>query len=252
MKKIIVTGFPHTGTTILKNIIGHIPDVKELIHEEKLIRQYDEDHTYKWNLCKWPFANDEYFTEQFDDYIKIFVIRNPLWIFSSLNKRCAQDDPPGIPPNHDVNVYKLVCERYLRCLRDPEEDIYIIKYEDMFSNNFECLRNIFDKIGFEYDDSIFQNENYRNFSHRNITEIPREPVDNVDHERYRTWQINQPIRNMNDIEKLDLLDHQIKGIVEDPNIIELYPEIPTILTMANISFNPESIGGNKKHTSLCI
>jgi hypothetical protein len=238
MQKIIVTGFPHSGTTILKNIIGHIPDVKELVHEEKLIRDYDEDHNYAWNMCKWPFAREVFFGDEYADYTKIFILRNPLWIFSSLNKRCAQDNPPGIPPNHDVEVYIDICERYLRLLDTPCKNVHLLKYESIFDDNFAELRRTFDTIGFDYTDAIFQNEKFRNFSHRNITEIPNDPVPNVDHERYRTWQINQPIRNMNDVNKLDLLPHQVERILRSPVIMRLYPEIPLVLTLANIPYDP--------------
>ena len=33
MNKIIIFGFPHYGTTILKSIIGHIDEVQEIIPE---------------------------------------------------------------------------------------------------------------------------------------------------------------------------------------------------------------------------
>ena len=33
MNKILICGFPHSGTTILKCIIGHIKDVEEIIDE---------------------------------------------------------------------------------------------------------------------------------------------------------------------------------------------------------------------------
>ena len=55
MQKIIVIGFPHTGTTILKSIIGHIDEVEEIIHEEKEIRQEDIDNASsnkKFIMCK--------------------------------------------------------------------------------------------------------------------------------------------------------------------------------------------------------
>ena len=241
MKKLMVTGFPHTGTTILKNIIGHIPDVKELIHEEKLVRDYDEDHSYAWNMCKWPFAREHFFGDEFTHYTKVFIIRNPLWIFSSLNKRCAQDSPPGVPPNHDIDVCEEIYARYVSFLDEPRKDVYLLKYESIFDDNFQLLRTTFDNIGFQYDDTIFQNENFRNFSHRNITDIPDEAVPNVDHERYRTWQINQPLRMMNDMDKLDLLPDQIERILYSPSIMRLYPEIPLILTLANIPYDPSII-----------
>ena len=229
MQKIIVTGFPHTGTTILKSIIGHIQSVKEIVHEEKQIHHYDEDHSYRFNLCKWPFAREHFFGKEYNDYIKVFIMRNPLWVFSSLNKRCAQDTPPGIPPNHDIDVYAEICDRFLEIAKRPRSDVFLIKYEELFDNNYEKLRNLFDQIGFEYTDDIFQNDQFHNFSHRNITNIPSSPVPNVDHENYRTWQINQPFVNNNRPDKLDLLPHQIERILQNNSILTLYPDIPDIL-----------------------
>ena len=37
MTKILICGFPHCGTTILKCIIGHINDVEEIIDETRKI-----------------------------------------------------------------------------------------------------------------------------------------------------------------------------------------------------------------------
>ena len=124
MSKIIIFGFPHCGTTILKTIIGHIDNVDEVIGEiysnNKEKHEYTDDeikngiykcskgnyankyvddnvinkdliNAYtlspnKFIVCKTPFIYNK-FTDVYNDYIKIFIIRNPLWIYSSLNKR---------------------------------------------------------------------------------------------------------------------------------------------------------------------
>ena len=39
VKKIIVFGFAHSGTTILKSIIGHIEQVEEIHNEQKIIKK---------------------------------------------------------------------------------------------------------------------------------------------------------------------------------------------------------------------
>jgi hypothetical protein len=89
MKKLMVTGFPHCGTTILKSVIGHCDNVKELVHETAIICEEDMNSDHEFILCKWPWARENTFRDKkFNDYIKIFIIRNPLWIYSSLNKRC--------------------------------------------------------------------------------------------------------------------------------------------------------------------
>lgn len=45
------------------------------------------------------------------------------------------------------------------------------------------------------------------------------------HGEYRTWQINQPFVNNNDPDKIDLSEHQVKRLINDKDIGELYPEI---------------------------
>ena len=39
MKKILITGYSHSGTTILKSIIGHIDNVHEIIDETDIVTQ---------------------------------------------------------------------------------------------------------------------------------------------------------------------------------------------------------------------
>ena len=85
MKKILICGFPHCGTTILKSIIGHCEDVLEIVDETMKINNKSSDKPFI--ICKWPFAKDVFFNKPYEDYIKIFIIRNPLYVFSSLNKR---------------------------------------------------------------------------------------------------------------------------------------------------------------------
>ena len=83
-QKIIIFGFPHSGTSILKSLIGHIDDVDEIYQESNIINQFTNK---KFILCKHPFTESSFFNKDYKDYIKIFIIRNPLFVFSSLNKR---------------------------------------------------------------------------------------------------------------------------------------------------------------------
>ena len=50
MNKIIIFGFPHCGTSILKSIIGHIDDVDEIYDETAEI---ERESTKKYILCKF-------------------------------------------------------------------------------------------------------------------------------------------------------------------------------------------------------
>ena len=213
MKKVIICGFPHCGTTILKSIIGHMPNVKEIIKERKRFLEEDLDSSFDFVLCKTPWAPNSLFHDShFDDYIKIFIIRNPLWIFSSLNKRCDNPKDNGIPEDHSVSKYIDTAERWLSFIGTNE---------------------------------VFQNDKFRNFSHehQNSEHIPKSlscskehKWVNVDHENYRLWQINQPIQNMNTLDKLDyLLPEQISQLQKSQVVMQLYPEITKLLSQRDIS-----------------
>ena len=85
MKKILICGFPHCGTTILKSIIGHCEDVHEISNETMQINNLSTNKSFI--ICKWPHTQEVFFSNSYENYIKIFIIRNPIYVFSSLNKR---------------------------------------------------------------------------------------------------------------------------------------------------------------------
>ena len=221
MQKILIFGFPHCGTTILKSIIGHIENVEEIIDETNVINKETEK---KYILAKWPFTSYAFFTDRYNEYIKIFIIRNPLFVFSSLNKRYNYN----IPENHSIEEYINTIKFFIKNIINPLPNIYLIKYEDMFNNNYQELKNIFDAIGFIYDDKIFDNTKYFNQAHQNVSLLNEKPK-NYEHILYRTWQINQPFVSNNDISKIDLTEEQKKKILGDNNILTIYPDLETIL-----------------------
>ena len=56
-------------------------------------------------------------------------------------------------------------------------------------------------------------------------ELSKEKPKNTEHEKYRTWQINQPFTSKNDLSKIDLSDSQRKKIVKNRYILQLYHDI---------------------------
>tara|TARA_Y100000389_G_scaffold70210_2_gene66925 strand:- start:7034 stop:7705 length:672 start_codon:yes stop_codon:yes gene_type:complete len=217
-QKLLVCGYSHCGTTILKSIIGHIEDVEEIIDECKSIKKSTNK---KYILCKYPQAESSFFSEGYKDYIKIFIIRNPLYVFSSINKRYGHYK---LSEKHSIEGYIGTVKLFIKYKNNPEKDIYTIKYEELFKNNFEELKKIFDDIGFKYDDRIFDNSKYTNKSHSDVKLVNNKPK-NKEHKLYRNWQINQPFECLNDISKTDLNEEQIEQLVNDPDILELYPDI---------------------------
>ena len=226
-QKILICGFPHCGTSILKSIIGHIEDVEEIYNETNVITKNSEK---KFILCKCPLARDKFFfDEEYKDYIKIFIIRNPLFVFSSLYKRFNHRTAIG----HNFDRYIHVLKNFIKYKTNPEKNIYTIRYEDLFENNYEELKKILNDIGFQYDDSIFDNSKYTNVIINGVELVNNKPLNHT-HGLYRTWQINQPFISNNDISKIDLSMEvinthgnrvQIEEIVNNQYILQIYPDI---------------------------
>lgn len=220
-QKILICGFPHCGTSILKSIIGHIEDVEEIYNETRVItNSAAQKSDKKFILAKSPRAYADFFDKKYKDYIKIFIIRNPLFVFSSLNKRFDY----RIPNNHNFSIYINTLEKFIKYKTNPEKNIYTIKYEDLFENNYDELKKILNDIGFQYDDSIFDNSKYTNVTITGVKLVDKKPQ-NKDHGHYRTWQINQPFISNNDISKIDLNEVQIEKIVNNQYVLQIYPDI---------------------------
>ena len=216
-QKILICGFTHCGTSILKSIIGHIEDVEEIYNEIRVITKKSDK---KFILGKYPFTYDDFFDKKYKDYIKIFIIRNPLFVFSSLNKRFNY----RIPNNHNFDCYINTLTKFIKYKNNPKKNIYTIKYEDLFENNYEELKKILNDIGFQYDYSIFDNSKYTNVIINGVKLVDKKPK-NKNHGLYRTWQINKPFISNNDISKIDLNEVQIEKIVNNQYVLQIYPDI---------------------------
>lgn len=220
MSKIIIFGFPHCGTSILKSITGHIPDVEEVVAESLTVGRRRTDK--KYILCKYPYTRNEFFGPKYADYIKIFIIRNPAFVYTSLNKRFGSNE---IPKQCAVTEYIRTLEKFRDCARDSLENVHLIRYEDMFDDGHKQLKEIFDRIGLVYDDDIFNNESYHNRISPSVRDVPTNRPPNRQHLHYRTYQINQPFINNNKVDEVDITDEQRTLLRSNPTVCEFYPEI---------------------------
>lgn len=221
-QKMIIIGFPHCGTSILKSIFGHIDDVEEINGESKYCKN---PTTKKYIICKTPYVKPLDSISKYKDYIMIFIIRNPLFVFSSLNKRFKYNIPPN---GHSYESYIYTIKKFIDYSTNPRKNIYTIRYEDLFENNYYNLKKLINKIGIEYDDTIFDNTKYTNVIIPNTRLVDTKPK-NTDHSLYRTWQINQPFVSNNVISKIDLTEIQKKELTSNPYILQVYPNIKSIL-----------------------
>ena len=237
-KPILICGFPHCGTSILKSIIGHIEDVDEIIRETDYISVDKLNNSkHKYVLGKTPYFKDKILTKKYDDYIKIVIIRNPCYVYSSLNKRYNYKIPVGLGlENHYLKFLEKI--NYLK--NKKRENLYTIFYEDLFNNNFEKLRDILDRIGLKYTEDIFNNSKYNNFIvDKNIPKVL--PL-RTDHDNFRTYQINQPFENMNNPDKIDLTEKQKNIIISNPLINKYFDTsiiLPVYISITSIFKNQD-------------
>ena len=104
------------------------------------------------------------------------------------------------------------------------KNLYTIRYEDLFDDNYQKLRDILDSIGLEYTDRIFDNSKYRNEMLSGLKLLDYKPKI-TQHGMYRTWQINQPFISNNVTSKLDLTAIQKNELLNNDKILTIYPDI---------------------------
>ena len=235
-KKILITGFPHTGTSILKSKLGECANLYECpfewfsITHEDIQRSGDKEFVLK----KTPIipieirANTLARTKigfEYGDYIIIFVTRNPWNTFTSIIKDGANPLnklQPNEGPQYFIKVdeYLAAAKFFIEARDGNYKDIYSIRYEDFFPNNFEKLKELMDTIGLEYTDDIFTNRS-KNYIHApNINYDDIDPTNisyNKNRLQLRTWQINQPFKNMNS--EVNIPD-ELSDILKNSNIIQ--------------------------------
>jgi len=216
-KKIVITGFPHTGTSILKSKFGECKNLFECLREESFVVDEHIQHQQgkEFILTKTPIipidirAGGVHFTRvpqsRYYHYIIIFVIRNPWNVFTSIIK-------DGKNPLNNFHIdqsseyhirlseYEVAGEFFLNSIKDKIEDVYCVKYEDFFKNNNKALFELMDKIGLNYSDDIFKTKT-KDYYHAPNIEYKNINENDISYSKnrleLRTWQINQPFQNMN-------------------------------------------------------
>ena len=229
-KTILVTGFPHSGTTILRAKIGECKNAFEHTTESHGIAINANNKKYDFEVCKTPaipteFRNDTFSIkagiEKYKDTIIIPIIRNPWYVFTSLHKRGLQSGEFSIYDSrqlHSFSWFDNAAHVISDAFDNNYDNVYPIRYEDMFENNFEKLKEIFQKIGLEYDNSIFESRT-KNYIHNNYTYIDGYDKHDKQNGSYRAWQINQPFKNMNT--EVNIPDDFSEILKSSPNIKKL-------------------------------
>lgn len=208
LRKIIVFGHPHCGTTILKSIIGHCQNAKDFPQEKVSIRDDQLSEHHRFTVIKFPYMIQPW---HYKDYLKVIILRNPLYVFSSLNKRF--NFSPVL--HHQVPDY-LNALKYFDRVVLGNDNTYRITYENLFTNNHKKLKQIFDLIGLQYTDEIFDNSKFHNRCIGGST-----PEDRM-HSKIREAQINKPFLNMNDPSKVCITQIQKDLFISNHKLIGKY------------------------------
>jgi hypothetical protein len=185
MNKIMIIGSPHSGTSILKTIIGKHKSVHS--HDGESFEPKERHIQGMINLQKYPMMAPELNLNHLKDYKTIFLIREPDYCLRSLRERFKDVE---VPDDHKQYFHKeywqWLMSSYLACG-------YIkMRYQDIF--NPRKLEEMFDKLDLKCPISPYGTYERKLFKD---SIIPKEKPDPRDHVNFRMWQLNQPIMNKN-------------------------------------------------------
>ena len=243
MKKIYVTGFPHSGTSILRVKLGEGKNVFEQeqespypLHLEEFEKSNKEFYLWKrpihLNLVDNPFDSIvkygfKYKSESYfkDDYI-VFIMRSPYFSYSSIyeifkNEFGESKAAESLVDNftrHFIPTAKL----FLDAKYNSYDKVYTIYYEEMFENNNKLLKELMNSIGIKQEVSI--DETKKHFIGKipyEENQIPNTKPDQYleDPGYYRTWQINQPFSNFNNVNKINL-PQELIDVLDNSEIVK--------------------------------
>jgi hypothetical protein len=235
--KILITGFPHTGTSILKSKFGECSNLYEVPFETPFVRPEDIHYSGdKENiLIKYPMlpidiraggiAYTRHPDSRYYEYTIIMVIRNPWNVYTGMVKAGSNPlnnltvDGGSNDYYSKVEEYEVSAELFMQVQNNNFPNIYAIQYEDFFPNNFEKLRELMDKLNLEYTEEIFTNrtKDYIHWPGKEYANIKNNEDYQSDRYAYRTWQINQPFQNMNG--EVNIPD-ELSDILENSPIIK--------------------------------
>jgi hypothetical protein len=229
-KRILVTGFPHCGTSILKSKLGECKNVYEQIDESvfPIEEEYEQylnsdrefflwkDPIIRFDLKRAGFGDKE--NTPYKNDIIIVILRNPYYALTTLLKRYRY---PYESETHMINEYMISARLFLEAKHSNFENVYCIRYEDLFLDNQKEIKGIMDCIGLEYEDDIFDKKT-KNYSMKKDAGLfpPLQGIDTGAYE-YRNYQINQPFENFNQKRDIDIPDYFEKILKESPLITEL-------------------------------
>lgn len=187
-KYIAVCGFPHSGTTITRRIIGDQWGVYEHFKETYNPPKPSTENpiiTYKW--IGLPIGH----RWMDNDHQLVVVVRHPLDVFGSIYRRFGKLSE--MVHHHQVRDY-LQFLSWAEYIKKDAPKILVVKYEYLMSD-YAHIYQLLDALEFQGPvvRSTPDREVRIDYSDR---KIPDKEPDRSVHPDFRNWQINQPLENM--------------------------------------------------------
>lgn len=227
---IFITGYQHSGTTILRRIVGAHPDVFEIpteclphtrVAEEELAKDNGE---HDFSVSKVPvvwWGEDFKRRIEAPDIVRLNIMKNPLDVFSSLILRHRSFTPKS--ENYGHVLQWAAWARYF--LDETPERDFNVKYEDLFIGeepNHRLLEDIISHCELDRCPDLLERKQ-REKVPLHCEAVPSYPPSRIKHEQFRSWQVNQPLRNQSGKHRGVLSDEDRDFIMGLEEYQRLYP-----------------------------
>jgi len=271
INKILIIGFPHSGTTVLRAKMGDCQNSIELTNEtdyvDAVLATNIPDQTIIAKTTNVPnnkaiknaFEPDGLAPESlhlYHDYHIVSIIKNPYEVFGSLSRRFGGQYLNSFDSNdkemkmrvnqagfcqehcaiHSLSTFEKFAQFWLKYRDGSEPRYHCIKYEEIFDNNFSCLKNLFSKIGLTYDKNIFQ-ERQGDYC---LQEIPISKAKDIekfykernakppdsDNSVHRAWQIYQSFKPMTKPESYKDISQELLERIKSSQVIKELGYLP--------------------------
>jgi len=211
--KILITGFHHSGTSILRKVIGNHPQVYDVLHEIKpkcLADMMSEDWGHPSVVMKSPLLSDYLLDEiqKIQREIKVICItRDPRETWASLKQRYTKGQM----------TWDKFRRSWIECTINSMEITtgghgLLVKYEDLF---YQGILDLFEWLDLEIIPGVLDTTKRR--IPIEAREIPSQEPSRETNALYRSWQINRPFQQAKSKYKEILTAGELE-LYQDPEV----------------------------------
>ena len=185
--KIQILSHPHSGSSLLKTMMERCENTVGVDGEATQVFKPIDGMI---NISKFPMFDSKFQLEAVADHAKVFLVRDPRYAIKSMRERYLDME---VPTEHQRFLDLEYWEWYLEFFVNTSERK--IRYRDIFDE--ERLYMLFDSLKLKPVGDIYGQYTRKLFHKKRIPHI--EPS-RTDHVNFRQFQLNKPIKNMNEPE----------------------------------------------------